>query len=94
MNDTKLPLVLVEWDDAWADATTAVTEKDVGDSHRAEVIRTLGWLLRDDEIGISVAAEYCADGSYRGRSFIPRGMVRSMTFYKLTKPRKPKIENA
>ena len=90
MDDTKLPLVLVEWDDAWADATAAVTERDVGDSHKAEVIRTLGWLLKEDDKGVSVAAEYCADGSYRGRSFIPRGMIRSMTHYRLVKPRKPK----
>ena len=88
MDDTKLPLILVEWLDAWADATAAITERDVGDSHKPEVIRTLGWLLKEDEAGISLACEYCADGSYRGRSFIPKGMVSKVTHYKLTKPRK------
>jgi len=86
-----LPLVVVEWDDAWADAVATVTEKDVGETHHAEVIVTIGWLLKQDEKGISIACERCGDGSYRGRSFIPHGMVRSVTPFRLTKPKQKKV---
>lgn len=82
---TELPLVLVTWHDAWINETP-VTVEDVAASHKPEVIRTLGWLLRDDDTGVSLANEHYA-GTYRGRTFIPRGMVVSVVRYTLTKPR-------
>ena len=82
------PFVIIEWDDAWADATTAVTLKDVGDSHRPEVIKTTGWLLKEDEAGVSLANEVCGDGSYRGRTFILKAMIRSVIRVNLAPIRK------
>ena len=73
------------WNDAWI-RESPVTLEDVGASHEPEVVTTIGWVLRDDEIGISLANEYY-DNTYRGRTFIPRGMVKSVTPYKLTRPR-------
>lgn len=89
----KLPLVLVEWDDAWVRADEPITMADVGSTHQPMVIHTLGWLLRDDDKGISLANEYY-DETYRGRTFIPRAMVRKMTTFALTRPRakrEPKV---
>lgn len=86
-----LPLVVIEWDDAWIDATEPISLSEVHVQHRPKVIVTLGYLLLSDSIGVSVAAEYYKDEDvYRGRTFIPRAMVRSVKPYKLTKPRKPR----
>lgn len=89
---TKLPLVVVRWIDAWGDMTTAVDMAEALRAHKPEVVTTLGYVLVDDAEGIQLAGEICDDGTYRARSFIPRGMVKSVTPYKLTKPRavKPK----
>ena len=43
----KLPLVLVEWHDAWTNEL-GVTVEDVGASHGPMVVHTLGWLLKDN----------------------------------------------
>lgn len=90
---TKLPLVVVVWNDAWA-SETAVTQTEL--VHKPEKIVTIGWLLRDDEVGVQLANEHY-DETYRGRTFIPRGMVQSVTHYQLAKPRQkkpvePKVE--
>lgn len=84
----KLPLVLVHWKDAWTNEL-GVTVEDVGASHKSMDVHTLGWLLKDDEIGVSLANEYF-DDQYRGRTFIPRGMVVSVVPHVLHLPRKPR----
>lgn len=81
-----LPLVLVEWLDAWVRADVPVTLEDVGQSHKPEIIHTLGWILRDDEAGISLANEFY-DDTYRGRTFIPRAMIKTVIPYNLSKKR-------
>lgn len=83
--------VEVVWDDAHGDALRIVSDIDL--PHRPTVMQTMGWLLRDDEVGVSVANERClddGDDSYRGHTFIPRSLVRSVTVIKVTSPRKKK----
>src|SRR5947207_2861974 len=80
----KAPLVVVEWDDAWTNEM-GVTLEDARASHKPMPVRTIGWLLIDDEVGVSLANEYFDDGSFRGRTFILRCMVRSVTKHTLAK---------
>jgi hypothetical protein len=80
---TTLPLVVVEWDDAWQTETPATLRDFV---HKPERITTIGWLMKDDEVGVQLANEFY-DDTYRGRTFIPRAMVVKVTPYALTKPR-------
>lgn len=70
----KLPLVLVVWDDASFDHEP-VTEESVDGVHHPTIVSTLGWVLRDNERGMTVVTEFY-DGSYRGRTFIPRAMIQ------------------
>jgi len=85
-----LELVIVEWNDAWGDEEP-VSLDSVDAVHKPLVVRTIGWLLKSDDAGVSLANE-CYDNSYRGRSFIPKAMIKSVTPYKLVKPRKPSPE--
>lgn len=87
---TDIIFVEVEWEDAWGNATEAVFPQDAHEQHKPEVIKTYGWLLVDNEKGVSVFSEKCDDGSYRGRSFITRAMIKSVIPLKLSKPRKSK----
>jgi len=90
----KLPLVLVSWNDAWIDGTDPVNPADVAASHKPKVIHTLGWLLRDDDVGVSLANEnYDEDTTYRGRTFIPRAMIQSVSAFTLAKKRAKKAPN-
>lgn len=88
-----LPFVIVEWDDAWKADTEEATLESAHESHRPIRCSTAGWLLRDDDIGVQVANEHSPNGTFRGRSFIPRAMVVTVSPLKLTKPkqRKPKL---
>lgn len=88
---TETPLVLVVWDDAWQDQDNFATVHGVAQTHAPLAVQTLGWLLVDNETGISVANERSSDNgtdTYRGRTFVPRAMVRSVTPFKMTAPRK------
>lgn len=92
MDITTPQIVILTWSDAWGDTTGVVSLKDVLDNHRPETIHTIGWLLRDDEVGVSLANEKCSDATYRGRTFVPRGMVVSLQPYKLTVPKIKKVK--
>ena len=82
-----LPLVVVTWNDACVDGTDPVNVADAAATHHPKVIVTLGWVLKQDDAGISIANEHYADeGTYRGRTFIPKAMVKSITRVTLTKP--------
>jgi hypothetical protein len=84
---TTLPLVLVIWNDAWSSETPVTLDHFV---HEPETVTTIGWLLRDDDTGVQLANEFY-DDTYRGRTFIPRAMIQSVTPYALTKPRQRKV---
>lgn len=83
----RLPLVVVEWDDAWQSETPATLAHFV---HKPERITTIGWLMKEDDVGVQLANEFY-DDTYRGRTFIPRAMIVGVTRYGLSKSRKPKV---
>lgn len=85
-------LVVVEWFDAWTDGTEPVTLADARVEHEPKVITTIGWCLYQDSRGIKIANEhYNDDELYRGQTFIPAGMIKSVTPYVLSKPRKRQV---
>lgn len=83
-------LVIVRWNDAWQDQENFSTAHGIASTHSPMPISTLGWVIQDDEEGISIVNEQSTqDGHdvFRGRTFIPRAMIKSVTPYNLTKPR-------
>ena len=87
--------VIVVWHDAWASGSDMVSLLEHDTHHRPTVMQTLGWLVGDDEVGISLFTERCLDKgeeTYRSRTFIPRAMIVSVTPMKLTAPRKRTIK--
>ncbi len=86
-------LVLVTWHDAWQDTDNFASAHGIASTHQPLVVNTLGWIIADDEVGISVVNEHShEDGTerFRGRTFIPRPMVQKVTEFALSKPRKKK----
>jgi len=84
------PLVSVRWRDAHGTSTTAYAEHEI--PHAAIEITTIGFLLRRDEAGVSIAGEYCADNTYRGVTFIPSGMtIEVVELGKPKRARKPVV---
>ena len=81
-----LPFVAITWADAWVDGTEAIALTDVALKHKASMHTTIGWLLYKTPDGISVANEYCQeDETFRGRTYIPSGMLVSILNMKLSK---------
>lgn len=88
MASKKLPFVMVEWNDAWIDGNDPVSLGEVKVEHKPKVIETWGRLLHDDEVGVSIANErYKDEDVYRGRTFIPRAMIISVTKVNVSKVR-------
>jgi hypothetical protein len=92
MSVNKHSVAIVVWDDAHGSATKDVTEKEL--PHGPVTMTTMGWILREDDIGISIACERFGDEGvdyYRGHTFIPHGLIKSCTKFNLSaSPRKPR----
>lgn len=77
-------LAVVEWADAHSPGDTAdVDPANLGSIHAPYVIRTVGWILRSDAVGVTVGSEQCllSDGTgltYRTVTFVPAGMIRDV----------------
>lgn len=71
------PLVAVKWLDAHGSGLNAYAEHEL--PHAAIEITTYGLLVREDAAGVSVAGEWCSDGTYRSCTFVPKGMLVSVT---------------
>lgn len=90
MSDKARQFVEVQWDDAWQDQENFATAHGIAVTHAPMLVKTRGWLIQDDEVGISVANEQSSqDGQdvFRGRTFIPRAMVKGVTPFNLTRPK-------
>lgn len=81
----KVPFVIVVWLDADT-GEEAVDKHTVVSYHRPTIVHTIGWVLMDDEVGITLVTEYYSE-TFRGRTFIPRVLIQSVTPVKLTRPR-------
>lgn len=87
------PLVKVTWYDSHSSATTEYGENDY--PHEAAVVITYGLLLRNDEVGVSVANELLDQTTYRGFTFIPASLlVKVEPVLRPRKTRKPKAVEA
>ena len=93
MNTPELPLVFVTWNDANVGGDDIVTPENIDAYHKPTVVRTLGWLFKEDEIGVTIVNEYY-DNTYRGRTFIYRPMIISIDRYRLAKTRTPKVKES
>ena len=86
--------VEVTWSDAWADDDNFATAHGLALTHKPMEVKTRGWLILDNEIGVSVANEESRTEDdaavFRGRTFIPRAMVKSVVPYRLAAVRKSK----
>lgn len=70
------PLHKITWlDPCSPDATEVHDIGDLNGVHRPIKVTTLGWVLRSDEEGVTIANEDCGGGSYRGLTFIIRGLI-------------------
>lgn len=65
-------VVAVSWNDAHYDHSEVDATETV---HRPWVYVTVGVLVKSDETGVTVAQDQGEDGKFRGRTFVPRGMV-------------------
>lgn len=87
---TKLPLVVVEWWDHNTDGDVPIDLETVDSYHKPTLITTIGWVLKEDDFGVTLVTEYY-DSTYRGRTFIDKRMIKfPINHYKLTRHRKPK----
>jgi hypothetical protein len=91
-------LVLVVWNDAWQDQDNFTSSHGIAMSHKPMAVQTLGWLIHEDHTGLSIVNEQSLDESgaevFRGRTFVPRAMVSSVTDFKLALPRRARVRKA
>lgn len=73
---TKFPLISLVWLDAHSPSSTEVVNADnLDEMHGTLRINTVGWELRHDDTGVTLASEFCGDGDFRGVTFVPKALV-------------------
>ncbi len=90
-NISDKPFVAVVWNDAKGAAVGELTEEEVlRDWHQPQQITTYGLLIRQDDIGVTIAAEITGTDpiTYRGLSFIPAAIVVSVADVKAKRRKK------
>lgn len=89
----RYPAAVIVWLDAHArNQAVEYEESEVAQQHRPETCTILGLVIRDDSTGISLYNEETGPSSVRGLSFIPRNMIQSVTYVKLTKEKNAKTK--
>lgn len=89
--------VVVIWNDAKA-TLEELTIDEIKAMHKPDKIHTQGYIIVDDETGISIAGEWLPgnrtsdDDSYRSVSFIPKGMIQEVIQFAKPKSRRDKNE--
>ena len=83
------PFVAVRWADAHGSSTTEYAEHEL--PHRAAHYTTYGFLLRQDDTGLTLATEHSDEHTYRGVCFIPASLVVETIALTLTKKRALKV---
>lgn len=73
----------------WKDAHGSVGTFEAHEiDHKPYVYTTVGYLIKSDEVGVSIAFERGEDNRYRDCTFIPREMVvEEFSLGKLRRPR-------
>jgi hypothetical protein len=80
VKSTKPQMVCVKWQDAHSPGATDVYNiNDIGNVHGSLTMRTLGWLLKSDNVGVTLACEDCGDGDFRGLTHVSAAMLISLT---------------
>lgn len=74
-------LVVIEWGDAWVHGPWDDKDSSAAKA-RPVVVYTVGWMMKKDKTGVLVAAQIAGDNQFANQSFIPRGMIRSVTVIK------------
>jgi hypothetical protein len=92
-NPLKLPWVEVRWNDANTGNDDVVTKENIHLYHKPTVVHTVGWLFQEDDKGITLVNEFY-DECYRGRTFIYRPMIISVTPFTMSKARVKKTPPA
>lgn len=67
------PIVLAIWHDAHETQHDIPPEEII---HEPMVQQTVGFLIRRDKLGITLATEHGSDGNLRTTNFIPAGMIQ------------------
>lgn len=81
---------MVTWNDAHGDPMQQVWTSEELQSHKPIVVETIGWLYQEDDIGVTLFQEVIHDDtlSFRGKTFIPRGMIVSIETLTISRKKK------
>lgn len=89
----RYPAAIIIWNDAHArNQAVEYEESELVQQHRPEECKTLGLVVTDDAAGITIYNEETGPTSVRGVSFIPRAMLKSVTYVNLSPVRKVRHE--
>ena len=80
----------VWWNDAHGSSERHLSDGELEAFHKAVYCATTGWVLRDDDVGVTLAFEVFLPGHprnegldtypHRGYHFVPRAMIDSMEY--------------
>lgn len=84
------PFAAVAWNDAHCiSGATEMAEHEI--PHAPAIYTAYGFILRQDEVGITLANEVSGENTYRSINFIPAGMIVEVQVLSVAKQKVKKI---
>jgi hypothetical protein len=81
---SKKKFALILWEDPHSlPATQVVRDDDLGELHKSLPMVSAGWVLKDDNEGVSIASEYCGGGEYRNTTHVHRKLIVEVRYVRL-----------
>ena len=75
-------IVEVGWNDAWSEDNDDLIEETIADMHGPLFQLSVGYEVVNDDKGVSLAETRDEDGGFHHVTFIPAGMILSITALK------------
>jgi len=72
-----LPVVVVTWVDAH-DNPAHIDSDQVDEEHKPNLVHSVGWLLKKDKKGVTIARCYDDEKESDASLFVPTGMIQSV----------------
>lgn len=70
--------MILDWDDAWG-TSGWVSLKGAVEVHRPLPVRSVGFVVKSDKIGVSLCQGFDGNGNPAGQHFVPKGMIKKIT---------------
>ena len=78
------------WDPHSLPSTEVVRDDELDGLHKSLPMVSAGWVLKEDDAGISIGSEFCGGAEYRNTTHVSRALIVDVRYARVPRPKKVK----